>query len=154
MILFINTSLSDLVQVKLLANDKILAQAESRERFKQSELLLLMIDRLIKKARKQKNQKIRKPKNKKTKKQESKKADLEMIAVVSGPGSFSSLRLGITTANTLAWALKIPIIELTTKENSSNEKLVEIIKKKSHKAKKQSFRPIAPKYGQEPNITK
>lgn len=36
--------------------------------------------------------------------------DLEQIFVVKGPGSYTSLRVGITIANTLAWVLKISLV--------------------------------------------
>ena len=36
-------------------------------------------------------------------------ADLTHIACVTGPGGFASIRTGITAANTLAYALKIPL---------------------------------------------
>lgn len=35
--------------------------------------------------------------------------DLTEIEVNLGPGSFTGLRVGISVANTLGWALKIPI---------------------------------------------
>ena len=40
--------------------------------------------------------------------------DINKIAVVRGPGSFTSVRLGITIAKTLAYSLKIPIVTLTS----------------------------------------
>jgi tRNA threonylcarbamoyladenosine biosynthesis protein TsaB len=35
--------------------------------------------------------------------------DIEGIVVFAGPGSFTGLRIGVTVANTLAYALNIPI---------------------------------------------
>lgn len=36
--------------------------------------------------------------------------DLKAIGVYRGPGSYTGLRVGITVANTLGWALNIPVI--------------------------------------------
>lgn len=36
--------------------------------------------------------------------------DIEGIVVFQGPGSFTGLRIGITVANTLAYALQLPIV--------------------------------------------
>lgn len=38
--------------------------------------------------------------------------DLTGVFVVKGPGSYTSLRVGITVANSLAWSLKIPMRSL------------------------------------------
>ncbi len=126
MILFINTSQTDLTQVKLIDNGKIVAGLENHEEFKQSELLLKMIDKV------------------------SGKAKLSAIAAVSGPGAFSALRFGITTANTLAWSLHIPVIEISADEAVDEAKLIQVLSKKSVN---KDFKPIVPKYGSEPNIT-
>lgn len=40
-------------------------------------------------------------------------ADLQAIVVVSGPGSFTGVRIGISSAKGLAEALKIPVISLS-----------------------------------------
>lgn len=124
MILFINTSQTDLIQVKLIDNGKVLVSQESHEAFKQSELLLKIIDKVKGKAK------------------------LTAIAVVSGPGAFSALRFGITTANTLAWSLKIPIIKVSSEQAINDETLI-----KSLQVKSREFKPVIPKYGAEPNIT-
>lgn len=44
------------------------------------------------------------------------KGILERIFVVSGPGSFSGLRVGVTIANALAFSQKIPMFSATTFE--------------------------------------
>ena len=77
---------------------------------------------------------------------------LSGIAVVSGPGGFSSLRIGITCANTLAWALEIPVFGVAMAEFDSNEKeFRNFLFKKLKKARRGIF--VVPLYGKEPNIT-
>ena len=38
-----------------------------------------------------------------------KKEEINELIVVTGPGSFTGIRIGVTIAKTMAWALKIPI---------------------------------------------
>jgi tRNA threonylcarbamoyladenosine biosynthesis protein TsaB len=71
--------------------------------------------------------------------------DLTSIVVFQGPGSFTSLRIGITVCNTLAYGLSIPIVGetgddwvmrgLTRLEHNDNDRIV------------------LPVYGGEANIT-
>jgi len=139
MILFINTSQNDLIQIKLIDQNKVIRQKESHEQFKQAELLLPLINEVVKKEK------------------------LEAVAVVSGPGAFSALRFGLTTANTLAWSLHLPVIELTTDEAENDEQLVKILENKfppkadaplaQKNIKTGDFKPVIPQYGHEPHIT-
>lgn len=42
--------------------------------------------------------------------------DIDAIAVLTGPGSYTGTRIGIATANTIGWLLGKPIIELAVDE--------------------------------------
>ena len=42
--------------------------------------------------------------------------DLGALAVTTGPGSYTGLRIGVTTAKTLSYTLKIPLIGINTLE--------------------------------------
>jgi tRNA threonylcarbamoyladenosine biosynthesis protein TsaB len=71
--------------------------------------------------------------------------NLTGIIVFRGPGSFTGLRIGITTANTLAYAQQIPIVG-TTGDNWLANGLASL-------AKKQNDKIVLPEYGALPNIT-
>ncbi len=40
--------------------------------------------------------------------------DLDGMAVAHGPGSYTGVRIGLTTAKTMAWGLKIPIVGISS----------------------------------------
>jgi tRNA threonylcarbamoyladenosine biosynthesis protein TsaB len=73
------------------------------------------------------------------------------IIVNAGPGSFTGLRIGISIANTWAYALDIPIAGIDHVKDFDEliEKGTQIIKGKT--AFEKSIEPV---YGAEPNITK
>ena len=72
--------------------------------------------------------------------------DLTGIIVFKGPGSFTGLRIGITVANTVAYALNIPIVAAVSEDwiNSGRRELLN--------TKPGSI--VLPEYGAEANITK
>jgi hypothetical protein len=106
--------------------------------FKQSELLLTEIDKLV----------------------ESKK--LSGIIVVNGPGAFSGLRIGISTANALAYAWNIPITGIKLQPDwlvlSERQKVLNVWNKGIKKLLVSKFcildDLVNPQYGAEPNIGK
>lgn len=42
--------------------------------------------------------------------------DLDKIFAVNGPGSFTGIRVGLTVAKTMAWALDIPVVPVSSLE--------------------------------------
>ena len=42
--------------------------------------------------------------------------ELDKIFAVNGPGSFTGIRVGLTVAKTMAWALKIPVVPISSLE--------------------------------------
>lgn len=80
------------------------------------------------------------------KKHEQAISDLDGIVVFEGPGSFTSLRIGLTVTNTMAYAQGIPIV------GSTGDDWTKIGLNKLKDAKVGRF--VMPKYGAEANITK
>ena len=68
--------------------------------------------------------------------------DIRAIAISEGPGSFTSLRLGATMANILAWTLNIPVTTY------NKEPLLEVAQKARRLARQQNHfsKPAIPKY--------
>lgn len=50
--------------------------------------------------------------------------DINKIFVVNGPGSFTGLRVGVTIAKVIAWALKIDIIPISSLEFMATTKVL------------------------------
>jgi tRNA A37 threonylcarbamoyladenosine modification protein TsaB len=131
MILIINTADVEKIFLGLVSKGKLVAKKEFKARYKQAEKLLPEINKLLQAA-------------------SCKLQAISGIAIATGPGSFTALRIGISTANTLAWSLNIPIIGLRLDEFSNKLNLAKMIETKSAKAKKGKL--IEPFYGKEPNI--
>jgi tRNA threonylcarbamoyl adenosine modification protein YeaZ len=72
--------------------------------------------------------------------------DLSGIVILSGPGSFTSLRIGHTVANALADSLNIPIVGAT-----GDDWLAEGLRRLPETKPGQ---PVWPFYGAEANVTK
>jgi len=70
--------------------------------------------------------------------------DIRGIAVVKGPGSFTSLRVGVATANALGFALGVPVLGV-----SKDFKTASAVRW----PKKKKIQLVIPEYGSEPHIT-
>lgn len=130
MYLLIDTSDSKKIFI-LLADDNLKVKKEISAVYAQEEKLLISLMEIFKKY-------------------EIKKGDLKGVIVINGPGSFSSLRVGLAVANALAWSWKIPIQGWSKNEFKSYEELIEksVIKFKQLN----NFSLVLPYYGREPNI--
>ena len=74
------------------------------------------------------------------------KNSLTGICVFEGPGSFTGLRIGISTANAISYSLDIPIV------SSGGDTWIQDCAAKLSQGKNQKI--VLPSYGSEPNITK
>ena len=73
--------------------------------------------------------------------------DLKGLIVVTGPGSFTSLRAGVAIINTFAFVEDLPVIGV---ENPDDLPLEELLSKTDLS----NTKPFTlPEYGREPNIT-
>lgn len=92
-ILYIDTS-SDYLYSGIVSNNKLIAEIKKRyEKDLSKEALPKIIDLL--------------EENNITSK------ELNKIILVTGPGSFTGIRIGVTIAKTMAWALNIPIVSIS-----------------------------------------
>jgi tRNA threonylcarbamoyladenosine biosynthesis protein TsaB len=115
--LYIDTS-DDTIMALNDDNGKIIDQYRDSLRFSQSEKLLQVIDELLKKNN-------------------FSKKSIDKIVVNCGPGSYTGIRVGITTANFLAFGLNIPVVCAGDVDENDNFK-----------------RPVSARYLKEPFITK
>ncbi|MDD5039959.1 MAG: tRNA (adenosine(37)-N6)-threonylcarbamoyltransferase complex dimerization subunit type 1 TsaB [Patescibacteria group bacterium] len=77
--------------------------------------------------------------------------NVQGIIVAIGPGGFTSLRAGISTANALSYGLQIPIVGML---GMAEMPLEELTKRGAAQLRKQKSRtPVQPQYGRPPTIT-
>ena len=93
-ILSIETSTS-ICSVAIHEQGELIALAEIKEPGAHAEKLLLLVDEVFEKAG-------------------LSFADLDAVAVSQGPGSYTGLRIGVSTAKGIAYALEIPLISINT----------------------------------------
>lgn len=106
---------------------KVIRKKNINKKYQQSELLLFEIKKILKN---------KKPLG---------------IIVVNGPGAFSALRIGVATANALAFAWKIKVVGVEKQEDLIDLYQSGILKiLKLDKSKKRFIEPL---YGGEPNIS-
>jgi tRNA threonylcarbamoyladenosine biosynthesis protein TsaB len=115
MILYIDTTNG--IRLDIRDGKKTIAKFMSSERNRQSELLLATLKKMLKKEGLAVD-------------------DIKKIKVVNQGGSFTSLRIGIATANALGYAWQIPVEAVNTQIISGNNK-----------------KQVMPEYGREPDIT-
>lgn len=132
MILIINTTPVDHLEI-ILANKKDDFKVKKiNGRFSQAEKLLPAIDRMLQ-AQKTKPEKLR------------------AVGVVSGPGGFTAVRIGVAVANGLGYALNLPIIGIKGDEFADDKELVLKIFERAKSVKPAKL--VMPHYDREPNIT-
>ncbi len=74
------------------------------------------------------------------------------IGVVSGPGGFTAVRIGVAVANALAFASSLPVAAIKADEFKNNDELVAKLWEKIRRTP--SGKIVMPYYDREPNITK
>lgn len=73
-------------------------------------------------------------------------SDVEGIIVAKGPGAFTALRVGVTIANSLAYALHISVFGVQGLEDVNKRTVEELFRQSPGTS-------IEPDYGREPHIT-
>jgi len=117
MILYINTTDRDSLAVALIKGRTIFLKEKIAVRNNQSEKLLNSVEKILKKTK-------------------INFKDIKKIRVENKGGSFTSLRVGVVTANALGFALNIPVEASSGKAKKNNKIIV-----------------VEPEYDRGPNIT-
>lgn len=140
--LLIDTS-TNFANIGLADEKKIIVSYSWDSRKNLSETLLVEIEKLFKKIK-------------------FEPEELSGIIIYLGPGSYTGLRVGVTTANTFAYSLKIPIVGI--KGKSFGKEKFELAEMKPQDLQKlftsglgeiqnkKAGESVTPFYGKEPNI--
>lgn len=130
MTLYIDTTKNNLIEIGVKDKNKLVAVKKFKSHRTQAEKLLPAIEKLFKANK-------------------LKLSNLANIEVANRGGSFTSLRIGVVTANALAYALGIAIVGA-----GSQELPVSPSASRGGKVKNQKFSVVEPAYDREPEITK
>ena len=133
MILIINTAEVEILEIILAQSAKNFSVKKISASGQQSEKLLTALDGFLR-----------------TKKISPQK--LTGLGVVSGPGGFTSIRVGVVVANSLAWALKLPIAGVSKNDFKNNSELVSQVYQKLKAG--QNDKIVLPVYERELKIRK
>lgn len=128
MILYINTCEKEKIQLALIKKQEVFLLNKNVGN-KQSENLLNLLNKFLK-SKKVKLEKLQK------------------IIVNTGPGSFTSVRIGVVLANTLSYSLKISVVGISNKKLENIKDFIDMCNLKPD----QEF--VKPHYYKEANITK
>ncbi|MBI2050784.1 MAG: tRNA (adenosine(37)-N6)-threonylcarbamoyltransferase complex dimerization subunit type 1 TsaB [Parcubacteria group bacterium] len=129
MYLYINTTERDSFAVALVNDGGVVRTKTVASNRQHSEKLLASIQRMLSQAK-------------------ASLSDIRGIACVRGLGSFVSLRIGIATANALAYALQIPVVGVSKEQGI--DKIAVLFKRRRKTSKTPAI--IIPEYGREPDI--
>lgn len=88
-------SATSVLRIGLLLPSGEVHSAENRDRFRHAEFIFKLIDKVLEKTGTEKSQ-------------------INCIAVSTGPGSFTGLRVGLASAKALALSLRLPLLGVST----------------------------------------
>lgn len=100
LLLHIETA-TDICSVALTEGDKVLNVCDNNDGNSHSKNLLPFIDKVLKESKRELN-------------------ELDGVVVSIGPGSYTGLRIGVSTAKGIAYSLQIPVITVSTLESIAN----------------------------------
>lgn len=150
--LYLDTTDGETIKLALAQGGKVVAVKTVAAKHRQSEKLLREVERLLQKVT------VRKVTGSfdSSRGRDSLRMTklLKGIIVTKGPGKFTATRIGVTTANALAYALQIPVAGVTQEEYADVQTWIAAGKQALGKKKWSIKLAVEPQYGGEPNISK